>query len=120
MRTKIKLGFFDPSWANPYNSIGPEVVESPAHLALTREAAGKSMVLLKNDKGVLPLDKNIRSLYITGPFAADANVLLGNYYGLSSSLSTFLEGIVAKLNPGSKCDYKPGIMMEGENRNPID
>ncbi len=120
LRTKIKLGFFDPSWANPYNSIGPEVVESPAHLALTREAAGKSMVLLKNDKGVLPLDKNIRSLYITGPFAADANVLLGNYYGLSSSLSTFLEGIVAKLNPGSKCDYKPGIMMEGENRNPID
>lgn len=120
LRTKIKLGFFDPDWANPYNNIAPEVVESPAHLALTREAAGKSIVLLKNDKGVLPLDKNIRSLYITGPLAADANVLLGNYYGLSSSLSTFLEGIVAKLNPGSKCDYKPGILMEGDNLNPID
>lgn len=120
LMTKVKLGFFDPKEDNPYNAISPDVVESPEHMALAREAAVKSFVLLKNKNGALPLKKDIRSLYVTGPFAADANVLLGNYYGMSSSLSTILEGITSKVSVGTTIDYKPGIMPHQPNINPID
>jgi len=118
--TRFRLGFFDRKESNPYNQIGPETVESPQNKALAREAAIRSFVLLKNEHNALPLDKNIRRLFITGPLAADANVLLGNYFGLSSSLSTILEGITSKVGIGTTIEYKPGILLDRQNLNPID
>lgn len=120
LATRFKLGLFDSKTSNPYNTYGSELVESEQNKALAREVAAKSFVLLKNKNNVLPLDKNIRSLYVTGPLAADANVLLGNYYGLSSSLSTILEGIIAKVSVGTTIEYKPGVLLDRPNLNPID
>ena len=64
--------------------------------------ASKSIVLLKNKNNILPLSKNIRSLFLTGPNAANIDVLLGNYHGLSPNMVTPLEGIMAKINHGVK------------------
>jgi beta-glucosidase len=119
LATRFKLGLFDKKSHNPYNSIGSEVIESAAHKALAREVAAKSFVLLKNANGVLPLRKDIRSIYVTGPFAADASILLGNYYGLSSSLSTILEGITSKVSLDTRIDYKPGTLLNQFDVNPI-
>ena len=119
LKTRFKLGLFDPAGMNPYDSIPASVIESESHKALARKAACESMVLLKND-GVLPLSDSIRSMYVVGPNAADIEPLLGNYYGVSSDMVTFLEGIVGKASAGTTVEYKKGFLPDQKNPNPID
>ncbi|MEL6674872.1 MAG: glycoside hydrolase family 3 N-terminal domain-containing protein [Bacteroidota bacterium] len=117
--TRFKLGLFDPHGSGPFDQIGPEVIASDAHLALSREAATKSVVLLKNE-GVLPVRKDIGSLFVTGPTAAHAQALLANYYGQSNNLITLLEGIVGKVSPHTSVHYSQGALLDEKNRNPVD
>ena len=118
-RTRFKLGMFDPKGTSEYDKLDGSVINSPAHRALAREAAQKSVVMLKNND-VLPLNKNIRNLYLVGPMAADMQVLLGNYYGSSSQMSTLLEGITSHISAGTTMEYKQGVTVSSPNLNPID
>ena len=120
LKTKFKLGFFDPVEDNPYNAISPDVVNSEAHAKLAYEMAVKSIVLLQNKNNVLPLDKNIRNVYVTGPFASSSEVLLGNYYGLSGKTTNILDGITSNVSIGTTINYKQGILPFAPNINPID
>ncbi len=79
LMTRFKLGFFDASDKNPYNAISPAVIHSEKNIQLARKTALKSIVLLKNDNKTLPLSKDIKVPYVTGPFAASNDVLLGSY-----------------------------------------
>lgn len=119
LKTRFRLGLFDAPEVVPWTDLGPEVVDSPQHRRLARTAAGKSLVLLKND-GVLPLSPRIRSLYVMGPNAADVNVLLGNYYGLNPHSSTVLEGIAGRVDAGTTVEYRQGFLLDRENVNPVD
>ncbi len=120
LATRFKLGMFDPPALVPYASTPMSVVNSPAHRALAREAAVKSVVLLKNNSNVLPVSDEIRSLLVTGPTAANTEVLLGNYYGLSNSLTTVLEGIVNRVPEGMAIEYRPGCTLAAPNQNDMD
>lgn len=119
-RTRIKLGMFDSEESNPYNKISPDVVNCEKHVELSREEARKGMVLLKNKNNVLPLKKDIKNLYVTGPHAANADILLGNYYGVTPNTVNFLDGITSKISIGTTLNYKYGQMPYGENINPMD
>jgi beta-glucosidase len=118
LTTKLRLGFFDETTA--WDDAGGELVESPAHVQLAREAAQKSVVLLKNSDAVLPLKKDIRRLYIVGPHAASSDVLFGNYNGLSSDTVTILDGLIGKVSVGTTVDYGFGQLAYAENINPMD
>jgi len=118
MNTKLKLGFFDQQ--TPWDKNGEELVEAPAHVQIAREAAQKSIVMLKNKNGVLPLKKDIRRLYMVGPNASTSEVLLGNYYGLSRDMVTILDGITGAVSVGTTIDYSFGQMPFQENTNPMD
>lgn len=120
LRTRFKLGFFDPEERNPYSRIPESVIGSAEHRALAREAAVKSLVLLKNAGGLLPLRKDLRMVYVTGPLATDAQVMLGNYYGVNEDVSTILEGIVGKVSPATKVDFRQGVLLDRPNANPMD
>lgn len=120
LRSRMKLGLLDRHGSTPWDDLGEEVVESKEHVALAREVAQKSIVLLKNKNHTLPLKKDIRNLYITGPFASSTEILLGNYYGLSSNTVTILDGIVNKVSAGTTINYKYGVLPFRENVNPID
>ena len=118
--TRFKLGMFDPLGVNPYDAISSEVVDSQKHRNLAKEVAQKSIVLLKNKNNILPLNKNIKSIYVVGPSASSEEVLLGNYYGLTSSTQTILDGIVSKVSAGTTINYKHGVLPYRNNVNPID
>ena len=117
--TRFELGLFDPPSWNPYNDIDESVINSDAHSDLAYEAAVKSLVLLKND-GILPLKKDLRTLYVVGPQANNANVLLGNYFGMSKKLVNILEGITSRVSAGTTVDYRMGVLEYRDNVNPID
>lgn len=117
--TKLKLGLIGNAKDNPYNHISEDVVCSEKHTELALKAAEQSMVMLKND-GVLPIVDKSKSIYLTGPFATDANVLLGNYYGIPSRVVTYLQGISDAVSVGTKINYKTGILATSSNKNPID
>ncbi len=119
LKTRFKLGMFDPENANPYSKIGSEVIHSEAHKQLARKVAQRSVVLLKNN-GALPIAKDCPSVFVTGPMAGNIDVLIGNYYGISDDMSTILEGIAGKIADGSKIGYRYGILPDRENKNPMD
>ena len=111
---------FDPPAEVPYASIPMSVVNSPAHRALAYEAALKSIVLLKNKNNVLPVSDRIKSICVVGPNAASADILLGNYYGISDTLTTLIEGIVSRAPEGIEIEYRPGCLLTQPSANPND
>lgn len=78
LRAKFRAGAFE----RPYVAEGSEeaVMLVPKHRALAREAAVKSMVLLKND-GVLPFSADLKSVAVVGPWADSKAELLGSWTG---------------------------------------
>ena len=119
LKTRFKLGLFDPLDLNPYNRISYDVVDSKENRALARKAAVRSTVLLKNN-GVLPLKNDLNRYYVVGPNSASIDALLGNYFGVNSSIVTFLEGITDAVAPSSQVQYSPGTTLDRKNVNPVD
>jgi beta-glucosidase len=119
LRTRFKLGLFDPPGSNPYDRIPESVINSAGHRALARKVAEKSIVLLKND-GVLPLSDGLKQYFVTGPNATSIDILLGNYYGVNNRLVTVLEGLADQVQPGSQLTYNQGVLLDRPNVNPID
>lgn len=114
MKTRLKLGMFDPDKAVPYASIPYSVNDSEEHAALALRAARESMVLLKNETGFLPLPKTLRKIAVIGPNADDVSALLGNYFGTPSRPVTPLAGIRSKL-PDAEVVYARGSSIWGSN-----
>ncbi|MDZ4808740.1 MAG: glycoside hydrolase family 3 C-terminal domain-containing protein [Bacteroidota bacterium] len=104
---RFLLGSFDDPKKVSFTQIPYSVVESKKHVQLSLEAAQKSIVLLKNEKDVLPLKQNIKTLAVIGPNADDEEVLLANYNGLPSAIITPLEGLKKQL-PNTKILYAQG------------
>jgi beta-glucosidase len=97
-RVMIKLGLLDPQSMVPYASIkdGEEPWLTTKNKSLVREVTQKSIVLLKNENDLLPLDKNkIKSIAVIGPYANQ--VLLDWYSGTPPYTISALEGIKNKV-----------------------
>lgn len=104
LRAKFLLGLFE----NPYCDIdrARAVRNCAEHRALARKAAQESIILLKNDGGLLPLDSNLSSIAVIGPNADVPR--LGDYSGSNDCLVTVLDGIRAAASPGSNVTYARG------------
>jgi beta-glucosidase len=76
LRIKFALGIFDRTATDPKLTAA---VGSPAHRAVARECVRQSLVLLKNQKQVLPLAKTIRRLAVVGSAADDLGVQCGGW-----------------------------------------
>jgi len=90
---RFRLGMFDPPESVPWSKLSLADNDTPAHRQLALEAARKSMVLLKNERNLLPLKSSIKSIAVVGPNADSLPVLLGNYNGTPSAYTTILDGI---------------------------
>jgi beta-glucosidase len=117
LRTRFKLGMFDPPEQDPYGKLRGDIVDCDKHRALAREGAAKSIVLLKNDKNLLPLDDSGKKILLVGPGAANPHTLLANYHGLNPRLVTILEGLSGKVKDkyAVTLEYRQGCLMYEEN-----
>jgi beta-glucosidase len=119
MKIRFRLGMFDPPSMVKYANIPFSENDTPAHHRLSLEAARESIVLLKNDRGALPLRKTIKNIAVIGPNANDKDVMLGNYNGEPSQWVTPLEGIKRKLSKDATVTYTKGMYPTGVVDEPI-
>src|SRR5215467_2017435 len=90
---RFRLGMFDPPESVPWSKLTLTDNDTPAHRQLALEAARKSIVLLKNERNILPLKSSVKTIAVVGPNADSLPVLLGNYNGTPSTYTTILDGI---------------------------
>ena len=111
---RFELGMFDPAEMLPWANLGPEVISSESNHRLAVAAAQESMVLLEN-KGILPLAKNLKKIAVVGPNANDAGLLNGNYGGTPTKEHTFtlLEGIREAV-PGTEVFYAKACELDDD------
>jgi len=106
LRAKFELGLFDQPYVDPAKA--DAVVRSKEHLDLALEAARESIVLLKNNKNLLPLKKSTKVIGVFGPTANVAN--LGGYArGVVGADTTPLQEIRKLAHKGTQVLlHKPG------------
>jgi beta-glucosidase len=111
-KIRMRLGMFDPDSRVPYANTSLEVLEAEPHQAHALKMAQQSIVLLKNEKNLLPLDKkSIKKIAVVGPNADDKSVLLANYYGYPTNVTTVLQGIKNKVGSNVEVVYKKGVNL---------
>lgn len=109
LRTEVKLGFFNDNTSSPYNTFNEDSIANEYHRSLARTMAQQSMVLLKNNNNLLPLDKKkYAQLIIAGPNAASLDALLGNYHGVTGKAVNFVEGITNAVSDDTRIEYDMG------------
>ena len=113
LRLKYRLGLFHDPYGRHVAERERTATLTPAYRRAARELAARSMVLLKNDGGVLPLERpRIRRLAVIGALAADRRSPLGSWAGAGrvEDVVTVLDGIRAAL-PGAEVAWEPGVPM---------
>ncbi|HEY3861087.1 MAG TPA: glycoside hydrolase family 3 C-terminal domain-containing protein [Verrucomicrobiae bacterium] len=107
LRVRMRLGEFDPQSMVPFSRISPEVICSPEHRALALNMARESIVLLKNQGQLLPLDKTkLKRLAIIGPHADLFTP--GAYSGKAERPVNPLQGFKNRAAPGTEILYAKG------------
>ncbi|NSW52884.1 MAG: beta-glucosidase BglX [Anaerolineae bacterium] len=104
---KVRMGLFEHPYVD--ESLLETVVALPEHRAVSRMAAQRSMVLLRNEGGLLPLPKTLQKVAVIGPVADSMEATEGSWmvFGHQPGAVTVLEGIRTKL-PQAEVSYAPG------------
>ncbi|HEY0714571.1 MAG TPA: glycoside hydrolase family 3 N-terminal domain-containing protein, partial [Polyangia bacterium] len=118
LRMKAAAGLFERPYADPAREA--KEMRTEAHMAEARSMAQKSIVLLKNDKQILPLAKAVKSIAVIGPHADNKVDPLGEWAakGDSKYVVSLLEGIKAAV-PKAKVTTAPGTDVQGEKSDGI-
>jgi len=113
LTVKFRLGLFDDPYKYCDKQKEKALTLHPSHLAAAREAAEKSMVLLKNENNTLPLTGRFKRIAIIGPLAADKDAPLGNWRGKATpgSAVSLLEGMQAAAGGTFEILYAQGCKL---------
>lgn len=114
-RIQFKMGMYDPADRVPYSSIGREVLECDSHKAHVYKMAQESMVLLRNNKNLLPLSaKKIKRIALVGPNMNNGKTLLANYFGMPSEIITPYKSLEKRYGNTIKIDTIQGVGITKE------
>jgi len=102
---KVRMGLFEHPFADL--ALKEKVLNHPQHRAATRLAAQRSMVLLRNENGALPLSKTLQSLAVIGPIADSAEEIKGSWTADWGPAVSVLEGLRNKL-PAARIEFVHG------------
>jgi len=116
---KVRMGLFE----HPYveEDLLEKVVALPAHRQSAREVARRSMVLLRNEGGLLPLSKDLKNVAVIGPIADSSEATEGSWmvFNHVPAAVTVLQGIRAKL-PEAHVEFAPGPGIRRDIPSPFD
>jgi beta-glucosidase len=115
---RFRLGMFDPPSRVPWSNLTLADVDTAANRKLALQAAQESIVLLMNERNILPLKQSIKSIAVVGPTANSLDVLLGNYNGVPSTYSTILTGIKNRF-PHAKINAAVGAPLTESRAIPV-
>lgn len=113
LRIKFRMGLFD----NPYKGDPKEadrLVHCEEHQAISLDAARQSIVLLKNENNLLPLDKHIKNIAVIGPNATEHKYLICRYGPANAPMITVEQGI-RRLLPDAKVVCEKGCEIIDPN-----
>jgi len=122
LEMKFKLGLFDKRRYVEIDEV-PSLFETTSQRKLARKVAKESIILLKNEDSILPLNKNIKNIAVIGPNADSERNLLGDYaYPAHAEVSdntvpiiSILKGISKKLSKNTKIHYVKGCDILSES-----
>jgi beta-glucosidase len=111
LRVKFEMGLFENPYVDPARAA--KLVKTPATVQLARQVAQESIVLLKNEKDLLPLAKTVQRIAVIGPNADNIYNQLGDYTAPqpASNVVTVLEGIRAKVPASTQINYVRGCAI---------
>jgi beta-glucosidase len=108
LRLKFEAGLFENPYPDP--ATAEAKTAAPDAIALAREAADKTIVLLKNEKRLLPLDPSkIRRMALIGTHAKDTPI--GGYSDVPKHVVSILDGVREAANGRFAVDYSEGIRL---------
>lgn len=115
LEQKFRLGLFENPYVDPQRAV--KVTHTKESQDLAYEASREGIVLLKNEKSILPLKKNLKSIAVIGPNAGDEKNQLGDYTAkvVLQDIVTVLEGIKEKAGSKSIVKYAKGCDVIGED-----
>ena len=108
LRVKFKLGLFDRPYVTDPKA-ADKIVHTPADEQMALQLNRESMVLLKNEKNLLPLDKHqLKNILVTGPLAAEKGYATSRYGPSYNPVTSVLEGIQNYVGKNSIVEYAKG------------
>ena len=116
LKVKFLLGLFDRPYVD--ESLWKTAVRNEAHLNLARRIARDSMTLLKNEGGLLPLSKEIKTLALIGPGAGKA--MLGDYTDHAKDGVSILQAVREAVSPQTEVLYDRGCNFLGDAATPFE
>ncbi|MGA2986528.1 MAG: glycoside hydrolase family 3 C-terminal domain-containing protein [Terriglobia bacterium] len=116
LEQKFNLGLFENPYVNVDHAV--QVVHSPANQDLALRAGREGIVLLKNDKNLLPLKKDLKSVAVIGPNADDVMNQLGDYSPkkVLQHVTTVIEGIKAAVSTQTQVTRVRGCEITGTDK----
>ena len=115
LAAKFRLGLFENPYVDEANA--RNVIGAPMHHEATRVAAQRSAVLLRNEGGLLPLNKTkYRSIAVIGPLSDSGRDIRGSwvFVGNPNDAVTVFKGIRGKLDAGIRVEYAQGVELRRE------
>lgn len=108
LRVKFQLGLFDAPYVKDTKE-ADQIVASPDTKEFVLQMARESLVLLKNDKNLLPLDlKSLKNILVTGPLATDETAYVSRYGPQNLIITNVLEGIQNYVGKRANLEYVKG------------
>jgi len=113
LAAKFRLGLFENPYADP--DYAEKITSCQAHRDLALKAAQKTVVLLKNDGNLLPLNaKKLKTIAVIGPNAACVH--LGGYGREPAHQVSILEGIKNRVGPGVQVLFEEGCDISNQQQ----
>ncbi|UIR55273.1 glycoside hydrolase family 3 C-terminal domain-containing protein [Sphingobacterium sp. SRCM116780] len=119
LRMKFNLGLFDRPYVDEKRVA--QQVGTDENKTIARKVAQESIILLKNEGGVLPLSKSLQRIAVIGPNADNVYNQLGDYTApqADGKVKTVLDGIRAAVGKGVQVDYVKGCAIRDTSVNSI-